>query len=612
MRGEAMSDDDGDDDGMLSMLGIGTCKAAVRETFSNDQCAGTGTKHPAVDLAAMSGKCTKDKYSNTTSSILTCSDDVPPAPSPPTPAPPSAQCLLQCYQDGLVTPPCNNTQAACTECARSHIMDLEVAGCTWPQLKYLCKTSSGPPTPPTPMPPTPPTPPTPQPPQPPTPPPTPWPFNDDDHYSDDATPGGTCPTFAADPLTFAHGCYGACPGGKSLSDSMLKACGASAFANHEGEPSDAPGPGCPISGIFDLNGVCCLSCVSACMSEAPSFSPAESYAFSTLAFLFVVLGSVWAFGRAAIDRLREDAGAMGSYIASLPQQEMTKLQKNAKDAAAKVTSQVNAGKKALKNAPREAAYMVMGDAESGNLEGVAADGEAKAKGCIDKAMATIVGDVDSVRSAAEQLPQMGATEFAGIKDKLLGKAKDTRAWALFSIGRFLVAEIAILVALLTPPPCLPGLKEACKDGWFCCVPLMLHDAKVFAGLLGVLINLGIPIYMVYTMKKKKGRQAYFPGSLSNHLFYLVTKTKMMRVVPTCDPHNGRGRISVGTKYLLGLCGYAIGLGVALELATDLKALIGSGCTGNLAAAEKAMMSAMLAVVAKFPELCMCVNLPCTH
>lgn len=100
--------------------------------------------------------------------------------------------------------------------------------------------------------------------------------------------------------------------------------------------------------------------------------------------------------------------------------------------------------------------------------------------------------------------------------------------------------------------------------------------------------------------------------MQNHLFYLVTKTKMMRVVPTCDPYNGRGRISVGTKYLLGLCGYAIGLGVALELATDLKALIGSGCTGNLASAEKAMMSALLAVVAKFPELCMCVAAGAAH
>ena len=78
----------------------------------------------------------------------------------------------------------------------------------------------------------------------------------------------------------------------------------------------------------------------------------------------------------------------------------------------------------------------------------------------------------------------------------------------------------------------------------------------------------------------------------------------MKVVPTCDPQKGRGRISVGTKYMLGLCGYAIGLGVALELASDMKALIGSGCSGNMTAAINAMKAALLAIAAKFPELVM--------
>jgi hypothetical protein len=119
--------------------------------------------------------------------------------------------------------------------------------------------------------------------------------------------------------------------------------------------------------------------------------------------------------------------------------------------------------------------------------------------------------------------------------------------------------------------------------------------------------------MVYQMRQKRGRQAYFPGSISNKLFFLVTKTKMMKVAPTCDPSpNGRGRMNFGTKYALGLCGYALGLGVALELATDMKALLSSACSGNLGAAESAMMSAFLAIVAKFPELCMYYLLLCVY
>ena len=87
---------------------------------------------------------------------------------------------------------------------------------------------------------------------------------------------------------------------------MLETCGKNALHNH-GKSDNKPGPGCPIGGLFDLGGVCCLSCMAECDEKPASFSPATSYALSTLAFLFVVMGSVWAFGRAAIDRLKEDA-----------------------------------------------------------------------------------------------------------------------------------------------------------------------------------------------------------------------------------------------------------------------------------------------------------------
>ena len=300
-------------------------------------------------------------------------------------------------------------------------------------------------------------------------------------------PPATCSFSEKDPTQFAKDCYGKCAGGKPLSSSVLKSCGSAAISNHKGDKTNV-GPGCPISGLFDLNGMCCLSCVAACASEPASFSPAVGYALSSIAFLIVIMGSVWAFGSQAIERLKEDATSMGEYVKGLPAEEMDKLKQKVVDAAATVQEQIDDDEKMIKEGAKDMAYVAMKDGVTGG--DVAGDTKKKGCGMIDNILKQVVGDADAINDAAHNLPQMGAEELDNIKEKLVGKLEDTRAWSLFNIGRFLVAEVAILVALLTPPPCLAGLKAACTDGTLCCFPVLLHDVKVFAGYLGVIVNLG--------------------------------------------------------------------------------------------------------------------------
>ena len=415
----------------------------------------------------------------------------------------------------------------------------------------------------------------------------PWP--DDD---------AACSLYSSDT---AARCYDSCAGGKPLPAGMLSKCGQAAFS--ASGRAGGQGPGCPITGIFDIDGMCCLSCAAGCNADAAP-SAAMAYVLSFLAFLVVVLGSIWAFGRVAIEALVNDAGMMQQYAVHLVQnapKELKGMQKafheEQLDDDKEMVADCTNVKKQLKGAVQDGSFLT--------------NPGAAANGCLNSAIKKITGDASTIENQLLTLPETSAEAFGAnlrkVGDKLVAKAETTKAWALFHISRFVLAEVLILGALVTPPPCLSGIEQACKDGALCCGPITLYHIKKVVGILGVVINLGIPICLTYSMRQQGGRQAYFPGALSNNLFQIVTNRKMCKVVntaPYADVISRNGKIGFCYKFALGMCGYAIWLGVMLECLSDLKAFMSAACSNDLGAAASAMKAAFAAIVFKLPELVM--------
>ena len=421
-----------------------------------------------------------------------------------------------------------------------------------------------------------------------------------------------------------------------LSQSNQDSCSATiksyrTAAGKTGAAVTAPG-GCPISSMFDTSGACCIT-VKDCPGYASSGSCSEGkpdkatgYFVTFLAFAIALGGAYYAFGEQAILRMKEDieylskalpadAKAVITEQVDAIKEAATGTVQNIKDETAAAVAEVKeTGKAMAKGAVLSlaAAPPALVDKDGGEEEGddgdsapapkrqpSAADMVATATGCADNIKKKMGTDATDLKAGLENMDET-------LKAKFINSGKNTAAWGLVKLGRFVIAEITILVSLLTPSSCLENLRTTCEEGLWCCGPITMYYFKKWVAYLGIVVNLCIPIYYVTQMHKAKGEQKYFPGSMSNELFKIVTGEPMYRVLPNADssPDTKNGRVHFGTKYMLGICGYSIGIGVLLQIMTAGVQFYSSACQSDMSGAKEAMTAALVAIVAKGPELVM--------
>jgi hypothetical protein len=201
---------------------------------------------------------------------------------------------------------------------------------------------------------------------------------------------------------------------------------------------------------------------------------------------------------------------------------------------------------------------------------------------------------------SEPLIEESAEEAAGsVEDKakayLESQLKSSKLYGIFDLGRFVVAEVAILVGLLGP--LVLGCGNA--DIW--------SGVQMGVGVIGCAISLGIPLWCVLQMSRDKyGMYKFFPGSQSNKLYELCTGVKVRAVLPDRGEVSGKMRMNWITKYQLCACGASMGLGLIIKFIAAILLLFNVG--GKSKSAPMAFATFGVCLISKLPECYMYVGL----
>jgi hypothetical protein len=314
-------------------------------------------------------------------------------------------------------------------------------------------------------------------------------------WDDDATAPTPAPTPA--PASGSAAASGSC----TLESATQNKCH-DTISNYRKKSGKSGAGGCPVASIFDVSGMCCLT-VPGCPGFTtsadcgPPPNKAGSYFLAIVAFAIALGGAYYAFGQQAIDRLKEDVAFLkGAFVADAK----SVVSDQVDGAKAKVQENIQNAKDQTKAAAKNAMSRIVPLAAAEQV-----DGEEEPDGTVVKTSGGAVGGcVDSVKSKigtdASELKEGLEGMDDALKDKFLASGKNTAAWGLFKLGRFVIAEITILVSLLTPSSCVATLKSTCEEGLWCCGPLTMHYFKTFVAYLGIAVNLGIPIYYVTRSK----------------------------------------------------------------------------------------------------------------
>lgn len=201
---------------------------------------------------------------------------------------------------------------------------------------------------------------------------------------------------------------------------------------------------------------------------------------------------------------------------------------------------------------------------------------------------------------SEPLIEESVDDVAGsVEDKakafLESQLKSSKLYGIFDLGRFVVAEVAILVGLLGP--LVLGCGNA--DVW--------SGVQMGVGVIGCAISLGIPLWCVLQMSRDKyGMYKFFPGSQSNKLYELCTGVKVRAVIPDRGEVSGKMRMNWITKYQLCACGASMGLGLLIKFIAAILLLFNVG--GKSKSAPMAFATFGVCLISKLPECYMYVGL----
>jgi hypothetical protein len=292
-------------------------------------------------------------------------------------------------------------------------------------------------------------------------------------------------------------CYDSCPGSSStLSDDILTTCGNNAHAAYEkyrAKHSGAPttGPGCPISGLFDVSGFCCLSCESGCSAGKPAMSETTTfYIICSPVFVLILAMCYWAFGSKMKAKLKTDLDNMKEKLAALPAETVAAAANIGENAVEETKRTLTTG--ARENATEAIRAETRAQAVDAAESAVGAAPAPSVSGFLGSLRTRLLGSAEETADAQREVVENAVDELEDLPNqaakKLMGVGKTTAVWGAFNLTRFVVAEIATAAALLMPPPCLGGLQQSCEQGLLCCPPLLMYYVKLCLGIGNVMVN----------------------------------------------------------------------------------------------------------------------------